>query len=174
MLSRSEGFDLTVGGAATRALEGADVVVDVLSVVTLKASASIAFFEKTTRILLAILRATQFHQFAAQMYQRARFGPLHVAPRMRTRPVAAAEVATRLVDLCETTPQGRVRDLTGPREVSLVDMIRGYARARGARGWIPAVSLPGDLGRAQRGGLLLPDGDADLGRTTFAKWLTER
>ncbi|MCX6503176.1 MAG: SDR family oxidoreductase [Microbacterium sp.] len=218
VLSRSEGFDLTVGGAATRALEGTDVVVDVLSVVTLKAATSIAFFEQTTRILLAverdagvphhlalsivgidkapfdyyagklaqerlveastngwtILRATQFHEFAAQMYERARFGPLHLAPRMRTQPVAAAEVATRLVDLCERTPQGRVRDLAGPREESLVDMIRDYAEASGAHGWIPAVSLPGDLGRAQRGGLLLPDADADLGRTTFAEWLTER
>jgi uncharacterized protein YbjT (DUF2867 family) len=215
VLSRSEGVDLTSGAGASRALAGADVVIDVLSVVTLKAATSVEFFEATTRTLLdaereagvahhlalsiagvdrapfdyyagkvaqerlveasttpwTILRATQFHEFAAQMYERVAVGPLHLAPRMRTQPVAAAEVATRLVDLAEAPAQGRVRDLAGPQEESLVDMVRRYARARGIRGWIPAVSLPGEFGRAQRDGSLLPGSDSDRGRVTFADWL---
>lgn len=120
-----------------------------------------------------LLRATQFHEFAAQIYASARVGPLHVAPKMRTQPVAALEVAERLVALAEAGPGGRVRDLAGPREESLVDMVRQYARARGSRGWIPAIALPGALGRAQRGGALLPGADADLGRQGFAEWLAE-
>ena len=96
-----------------------------------------------------ILRATQFHEFAAQISGSARIGPLHVAPRMRTQPIAAREVAARLVGLAEANPAGRVRDLAGPREESLPDMVRCWARARGSRGWIPAVPLPGALGRAR-------------------------
>lgn len=119
-----------------------------------------------------ILRATQFHEFAAQMYDRARIGPLHLAPRMRTQPVAAREVATRLLETVERGETGRVRDLAGPHEESLVDMVRGYARARGSRAWIPAISLPGAAGRAQRDGSALPGPDAQLGRQTFAEWLT--
>lgn len=118
-----------------------------------------------------ILRATQFHEFSGQVFGRGSFGPLHLAMRMRTQPIAAREVAERLVDLAESDPAGRVVDLAGPREESLVEMIRGYARARGIRGPIPAFSLPGAWGRALRSGAALPHSGATLGHQTFAEWL---
>lgn len=118
-----------------------------------------------------ILRTTQFHDFAAQMFASARVGPVHLAPRMRTQPVSLDEVAARLVDLAEAPPAGRARDLAGPKEETLVDMVRAYARAAGHRGWIPALPLPGPFGRAQRDGTLLPGPDADRGTGTFAQWL---
>lgn len=118
-----------------------------------------------------IQRATQFHEFAALMYARAKAGPVHLAPRARTQPIAVREVAEHLVALAESRPAGRVDDLAGPREEGLADMVRAYARAIGHRGWIPAVSLPGAMGRAQRSGALLPDAGAVLGRQTFAEWL---
>lgn len=121
-----------------------------------------------------ILRTTQFHDFAAQVFASAHVGPVHVAPQMRTQPVSLDDVATRLVDLAEAPPAGRARDLAGPREESLVEMIRAYARATGHRGWIPAFPLPGPLGRAQRDGTLLPGPDADHGMVTFAQWLANR
>lgn len=122
----------------------------------------------------SIQRATQFHDFARQMYDGARLGPLHLAPRGRVQPVGAEEVADRLVDLAEAGPAGRVADLAGPQEESLERMVRAYARAQGAGGWIPAISLPGGLGRAQRDGLLLPGPEAILGRQTFDAWLSGR
>jgi uncharacterized protein YbjT (DUF2867 family) len=121
-----------------------------------------------------ILRATQFHEFAEQIYERATIGPLHVAPRMRTQPIAAHEVAEHLVSLAEAGPAGRARDLGGPREERLVDMVRGLARRRGSRAWIPAIPLPGALGRAQRDGSLLPGPDAVLGTQTYPEWLAAR
>ena len=108
-----------------------------------------------------ILRATQFHEFAEQIYARAKIGPFHVAPRMRTQPIAAREVAAHLVALAEAAPAGRTRDLAGPREESLVEMVRGLRPGAGSRAWIPAIPLPGRLGRAQRDGSLLPGPDAD-------------
>ena len=121
-----------------------------------------------------ILRATQFHEFADQMYSMATVGPWHVAPRMRTQPVAAREVASRLVDLAEAPARGGYVELAGPREESLADMVRRAARARGRlgrRGWMPSVPVPGPLGRAQRSGALLPDAGAELGVETFTQWL---
>lgn len=118
-----------------------------------------------------ILRATQFHEFAAQMFARAKLGPLHLAPRARTQPVAAREVAERLVALAVGAPEGRARDLAGPREEQLADMIRAYARSRGYRGWVPAISLPGPQMAGMRAGHALPGADADLGTQTFAQWL---
>jgi uncharacterized protein YbjT (DUF2867 family) len=120
-----------------------------------------------------ILRATQFHEFAEQIYARAKIGPFHVAPRMRTQPIAAREVAEHLVTLAEAGPAGRVAELAGPREESLVEMVRGFARAQGSRAWIPRIPLPGPGGRAQRDGSLLPGPGAVLGSQTFAQWLAD-
>jgi uncharacterized protein YbjT (DUF2867 family) len=118
-----------------------------------------------------IQRATQFHDFAAQLFAGAKVGPLHLAPRMRAQPVSTREVAERLVDQVEAGASGRVADFAGPREESLVEMIRAYAGATGHRGWIPAVSLPGPLGRAQRDGSLLAASGAIRGRQTFEEWV---
>lgn len=118
-----------------------------------------------------IQRATQFHEFAALMYAQAKAGPLHLAPKARTRPISAREVAEHLVATAGGPPRGRATDLAGPREESLVEMVRAYAAAIGHRGWIPAIALPGAMGRAQRSGALLPGRDAILGTQTFGEWL---
>ena len=215
VLTRGNGVDLVTGTGVAGALAGVDAVIDVAGIETLDAAESVAFFEATTRTLLAaeaaagvghhvalsivgidrapegyyagkvaqerlvesgdvawtIVRATQFHEFAEQIYQRARIGPFHVAPKMRTQPVSAREVGEHLVSLAEAAPVGRARDLAGPREESLVDMVRGLARARGSHAWIPAIPLPGASGRAQRDGSLLPGTDAVLGTQTYSEWL---
>ncbi|MDX2376171.1 hypothetical protein M4I32_05080 [Microbacterium sp. LRZ72] len=90
---------------------------------------------------------------------------------MRTQPIAAREVAARLVDLAESPAHGGYIEIAGPREESLVDMVRRWARATGHRGWIPAVALPRPLGTAQREGTLLPGGGAETGVETFTAWL---
>lgn len=121
-----------------------------------------------------IQRATQFHEFAAQMFARAKVGPLHLAPRARTQPVAAREVGERLATLAAEGARGRVRDFAGPHEEQLAEMVRAYARSAGYRGWIPALNVPGQQMRGMRAGDALPDADADLGRQTFAEWLAAR
>jgi len=211
VLSRSEGVDLVTGEGVDSALRDVSAVVDVTSIGTQSAEASIAFFSAVTRTLLAspvphlvslsivgidgseygyyqgkqaqerelaaaeggftLLRATQFHEFAPQIAGQFSFGPLTLAPTMRTQPIAAREVATRLVDLAEGSPQGRVADLAGPREENLAEMIRGYLRVTGRRGPVLQLSLPGAGFVAMRSGSLLPPVGADLGTQTYAEWL---
>lgn len=119
----------------------------------------------------SLLRATQFHEFAAQMHARLQLGPLHPVPVMRSQPVAAREVAERLVGLVEAGPSGRVADLAGPEVLSVPDMVRRYARATGARGVVVPLPLPGRQGRAFRDGSLTAGPGADLGTRTFDQWL---
>lgn len=119
----------------------------------------------------SILRATQFHEFAGQLFERAKLGPLHVAPRARVQPVAAREVGEHLAALAAGDAQGHARDFAGPREEQLDEMVRAYARREGNRGWIPSVNLPGGQMKGMRAGLALPGPDAELGRETFAEWL---
>jgi uncharacterized protein YbjT (DUF2867 family) len=218
VLSRSQGVDLVTGKGLDYALAGADAVIDVASIETLKASAAIEFFTAATgnlvsaaanagvtqivllsivgidripydyyagkiaqekiveasRVPWTILRATQFHEFAEQMFERAKLGPIHVAPNARTQPVAASEVGARLAALAIADPQGRVRDLAGPREEQLSDMVRAFAMRTGFRGWIPRLNVPGPQMAGMRAGHALPGPDADLGRQTFTEWLAAR
>ena len=214
VLARSAGVDVVAGTGVAEAFAGTDAVIDVLSTPTFSATESVAFFEATTRTLLAagrtagaghhvalsivgidrvpsgyyagklaqerliaagetpwtVLRATQFHEFAEQMLTRAKVGPLLLAPRARMQPVAALTVAERLVDLAEAGPSGRARDLAGPREEDLAALVRAVARARGRRGPVPTVSLPGAFGRGMRDGSLLPGPGAELAGPAFAEW----
>lgn len=118
-----------------------------------------------------LLRATQFHEFAAQMFDRAKIGPLHVAPRARVQPVAATEVAAHLATLAAGAPQGRATDLSGPQEERLDAMVKSYARARGHRGWMPSINVPGAQMKGMRAGNALPGAEAERGRQTFSEWL---
>ena len=193
-LSRREGVDLVSGAGLHEALSGAEAVIDVSNVETLKTDVSVSFFAGATRNLLAaeakagvahhlaltivgadaapegyyagkltqerlieagdvpwtILRATQFHEFAALMFESAKAGPLHAAPRARVQPIAVREVAEHLVTLAEQGPGGRVAELAGPQEESLADMVRVRACHRAPR-LDAEISLPGAFGApAQR------------------------
>ncbi|MFJ3957479.1 SDR family oxidoreductase [Arthrobacter sp. NPDC090010] len=121
-----------------------------------------------------IQRATQFHDFARQMYELLRLGPLRLAPRGRVQPVDTGELGQRLVELAQGDPLGLAPDFAGPQEENLVEMVRCYARAQGAAGKIPAISIPGGLGRAQRDGSLLPGPGAVLGTRTYSDWLADQ
>ncbi|MET7683465.1 NAD(P)H-binding protein [Streptomyces sp. NPDC005423] len=117
-----------------------------------------------------VLRATQFHEFAQQTLDRMP-GPLAVVPRMRTRPVAAREVAQCLVRLASAPAQGMAPELAGPRAEQLTDMVRRLLRARGERRLLLPLTLPGATGRAMTGDGLLPAGAGPWGGQTFEEWL---
>jgi uncharacterized protein YbjT (DUF2867 family) len=121
-----------------------------------------------------ILRATQFHEFAAQIYGQLAFGPLHLVPKMMSQPVAAREVGERLAVLAEGSALGRCPDLAGPEVLRMARMVRAYAVETGGGAHVVELPLPGGFGKALRNGTLLPDRSADLGVQTYAEWLTSR
>jgi uncharacterized protein YbjT (DUF2867 family) len=118
-----------------------------------------------------ILRATQFHEFAQQLYGQVRFGSITVVPKMTSRPVAAREVGERLVTLAEGRPAARPADLAGPEQLRMADMVRAYAEAIGDKGPVLEVPLPGGFGTALRDGTILPGPSADHGVQTYADWV---
>ena len=121
-----------------------------------------------------LMRATQFHEFACQIYGAVSLGPIVLVPRMICEPVSAAEVAHRLLDLAEGSAAGRVKDFGGPGRESLPNMVRAYARTTGKRAPIVAIPLPGALGRAMRNGSLVAGPNADRGSVKFSEWLADR
>lgn len=118
----------------------------------------------------SVLRATQFHEFAEQLIFRSP-RPLALAPRMRTQPVAAREVATELVATAVDRPQGLLPDLAGPRPEAMDVMVRRVLARRGGRRLVVPVPMVGRAGRQTKAGGLLPGADATLGVETFDEWL---
>ncbi len=119
----------------------------------------------------SLLRAAQFHEFAAQTIDRGSLGPVVMVPKAPIRPVSAREVAEELVRLAEGAPAGRAPDLTGPRDERLVDMVRAVLRAQGSRRPAFEIALPGGMGAAMAAGRMRGDETARRGTLTFSEWL---
>ncbi len=116
-----------------------------------------------------VLRATQFHEFAAQMLDRP--GPVAAVPRMKSQPVAAAEVAAALVRIVAEPPVGLAPELAGPEVHWMPDLARRLARARGKRRLVLPLWIPGKAGHALAGGGLLPTAPGPRGTVTFDQWV---
>jgi uncharacterized protein YbjT (DUF2867 family) len=118
-----------------------------------------------------VLRATQFHEFAEQLLRQVPGGPVVTVPRMPMRPIAAREVGTALARLAVGAPAGRVRDLAGPRDERLVDLVRRMLAFDGVRRRSLEVRLPGRYWRAAASGVLRGGPDAASVGPDFDTWL---
>ncbi|MCV2489984.1 NAD(P)H-binding protein [Geodermatophilus sp. YIM 151500] len=120
------------------------------------------------------LRATQFHELLLTMAREmVRLPVVPVPTGFRFQPVAADEVADRLVELALGTPAGLVPDLGGPQVLGMADLLRQYQRARGRYRPVLPVRVPGRAAAAIRAGENLAPDDA-VGRRTWADFLADR
>jgi uncharacterized protein YbjT (DUF2867 family) len=117
-----------------------------------------------------IVRATQFHDFAAMVAGWAeQDGSATIAPLL-VQPIAPADVAAVLAEVSAGAPLGSRLDIAGPETQDLVDMARRTFAVRGQD--IRLVpTWQGIFGPDMAGEVLLPGEKARLGTTTFADWL---
>ncbi|WP_235736719.1 SDR family oxidoreductase [Nocardioides alcanivorans] len=120
-----------------------------------------------------VLRATQFHEFAAQMVRRTSIGPVAFVPRMLSAPVAADEVADTLLDLALGEPRHEVVEIGGPERLQMVDMVRRLLRTTRRRKLVVPVPMPGAAKQA-RSGVLCPEAPFRTGVQPYAAWLQEQ
>lgn len=118
---------------------------------------------------LTIVRTTQWFEFAQQMSDRMRSGPLTFLPKMRTRPVALAAVADVIAQCCSGARAGEKYELCGPEPMWLRDMVKALPGAP----FPVTVPLPGRAGHAFKSGLLMGGPDCEVVGPTFAQWLTQ-
>jgi len=123
---------------------------------------------------VTVVRATQFHEFPAQVVQRVRVGPLALVPHMRIRPVAARAVGQVLVEVAEDPAATGTVEIAGPDVLDLVKMARTLAKHRHRRMVILPAGVPGGAGKAMRTGGQIPSDDAGarIVGPTFEEWLT--
>ncbi|HEX2647554.1 MAG TPA: NAD(P)H-binding protein [Candidatus Dormibacteraeota bacterium] len=122
-----------------------------------------------------ILRATQFHPFIEFLLARfSRMPGLTAVPtRWLFQPVAAGEVAQRLVSAVQGAPAGTLPDFGGPEVHDLKALAGAWLAARKSNRRIVNVPMPLRMSRAiEEGGLTCPDHKD--GKVTFAQHLTEK
>jgi len=125
--------------------------------------------EQATRagpVPATILRATQFHEFAAQMIAWNRDDTVARIPNLHIQPVAARAVGQVLAEVAAGPPQGRAPDLGGPEEADLVALARRLSDHLGLG--IDVQALEPKIPT----GALIPGGDARIEGPTFELWLT--
>jgi uncharacterized protein YbjT (DUF2867 family) len=118
---------------------------------------------------LAVLRATQFHDFAAQMLAwNTQDGVARIidAP---TQPVATTEVVRMLLDLAAGAVDGDV-DLAGPRRENLVDQVRRLVARRGQDVRVEAVTPAASIAA----GAMLPGPGAVVRGPDWESWLDQQ
>lgn len=118
------------------------------------------------------LRATQFHTLIATVAGIIAKLPIALIPAgMRFQPVAAGEVAERLVELALGAPRGLVDEMGGPQLLTTRELFESYIAVTGRRRRpILSIPLPGRGARAIREGAnLCPDSPG--GRQTWSDFL---
>jgi uncharacterized protein YbjT (DUF2867 family) len=116
-----------------------------------------------------ILRATQFHSFIAMFITMQRKLPVIIAVDAPDQPIAAEEVAQRLVELVAAGPSGRVADIGGPEQLRLTDAIATWQAAAGTKKKVWMLRLVGKTIRSFKEGKHMT-AMPGFGRETFAEY----
>jgi uncharacterized protein YbjT (DUF2867 family) len=119
-----------------------------------------------------IVRATQFHEFPAQVFKRLRLGPVALMPRMRVQTIAARSVGEVLVKVATAAFAESIIEVAGPEPADMLDLARATTAGLGQRMVVVPVRIPGPAGKAMRSGGLLPSPGAHLAGPRFDEWLT--
>jgi uncharacterized protein YbjT (DUF2867 family) len=119
---------------------------------------------------VSVLRATQFHSFAAAPFLAQRRWPVMFAPRLNVQPIDVRVVATKLADLALDEPRGRVEDMGGPQLHSGRELATAVAARFGRHPRIVEFGLPGRTWDAFADGYHLAPQHKAGGRT-FAEYL---
>jgi uncharacterized protein YbjT (DUF2867 family) len=118
-----------------------------------------------------IVRATQFHDFAAMAAEWAeQDGVATIAPLL-VQPIDHADVAEALADVATGAPRNDRLDVAGPETHDLVDMARRTFAVRGQDVRLVPTWRGPVFDTAMAGEVMLPGEGARLGRITFAAWL---
>jgi uncharacterized protein YbjT (DUF2867 family) len=163
--------------AEQRAGVGHHVVLSIVGIDRVEGNAHYAGKRLQEEVALAgpvpvtIQRATQFHEFAAQVVGWTRQGDEAAIAPLLLQPVAASDVGVVLAEVAAGAPQGRAPDLAGPEPQDMVDMARRTFAVRGESITLIPTWHSGVFGLEMAGDVLLAGPGARLGPTTFDEWL---
>ncbi len=120
--------------------------------------------------VLRVVHSAQWFELAEQLLARTSLGPVAVVPRMRCRPLAAADAADAVADAALEPVHGDV-EVAGSEVIDLADLAKEVARQDGSPRWVIPVRIGG---KALRTDGLLPRGEFVQTETTVEAWLARR
>lgn len=120
---------------------------------------------------VSIVRAAQFHEFAAQVISWMRKGPIALVPRMTVQTIAARSVGAVLAEVAAGEPLDAILDIAGPEVTTLPARARAVLKARHRRLLVLPVPVPGQAGKQMRAGGQLPPAGARIEGPRFRDWL---
>jgi uncharacterized protein YbjT (DUF2867 family) len=121
-----------------------------------------------------VLRATQFYDLVdgvLRVVYRLRF--VVADRRVPAQPVDTRDVADRIAARLAAGPLGGIEEYGGPEMLDMADAARAWLAARGRRGLVVPIRIPGRAGREMRAGGLTTAALPKGGRTWVA-FLAER
>ncbi len=126
---------------------------------------------KTSSIPYSIVRATQFFEFVEKIADLSTEGNKVRLPPVLIQPMAADDVAGALGGIATSSPVKDTVEIGGPEQFRLDELIRRDLTAR--RDPRAVISDPRGryYGIAVSERTLLPNDDAQLGKTRFEDWL---
>ena len=152
-----------------------------LSVVGTDRSPDSAYFraksaqEKMIResaIPYSIVQATQFFEFVDSIAAASTDGEKVLLPPVLFQPIAAEDVASAVCMVALGQPINGIVEIAGPEEFRLDELIRQDLTARNDPREVIADPLAGYFGAKLSERTLVPAGEARLGETRFAAWLS--
>jgi uncharacterized protein YbjT (DUF2867 family) len=118
-----------------------------------------------------IVRATQFHEYAAASLESAARWRVVPLPQVRLQTVASVEVARVITDVAAGGPRRARVEVAGPEVTTARELAALWRRATGRKVALLPLWLPGNLGRALRTGALTSTRPAVRGTVPFSAWL---
>ncbi|MFD1939360.1 MULTISPECIES: SDR family oxidoreductase [Nonomuraea] len=100
----------------------------------------------------SIVRATQFHEFADEIFTRLPVLPVDAG--IRAQPVDVRDLAGHLAERIALGPSSGIGEFGGPEVLTMAELVGRWRAARGARRPVLRMRVPGELGRAFRAGHL--------------------
>jgi uncharacterized protein YbjT (DUF2867 family) len=122
----------------------------------------------------SIVHATQFFEFVKAIADFSMVdGKIHL-PSALIQPMAAADVAAGVGRVAVGEPRNGIREIGGPEQMQLDDLVRTALRAKGDPREVVTDNQTTYYGVRLSERTLLPGPDAELGTITLDEWLGEQ
>ena len=159
--------DAGVGHAVILSIVGADKVP---GMVYYRAKVLQEDILKAGPVPYSIVHATQFFEFIEPLMSYSTEGTTVRLPTTLVQPMASADVARAVADVCEGAPLQGARNVAGPEVFPLDELGRITVAAKGDGRTVVTDESAGTLAGIPRDALIATD-DAVIAKTTYREWL---
>jgi uncharacterized protein YbjT (DUF2867 family) len=127
---------------------------------------------KAARIPFTIIRSTQFFEFAKGIIQSATEGEtVRLSPAL-FQPIAADDVAAAVTEVALAEPSNGTIEIAGPEPIGMDEFARRFLSSTRDPRKVTTDAHAQYFGAELNDQSLVPGGDARLGPTHFADWLS--